>query len=146
MVVQTETLSEYLICEGVPTIDLSKPATYTIGDRVVEVFDTVEDHEKKLKECFDFDQIRKLFARDDFSMCYDSMCGVQSPYAKRIIFRLSGTGVAGATVRMYLEKYEPKDGNLEQGAFDVVRPLADIALKLSDLKNFTGREAPSVIT
>jgi phosphoglucomutase len=85
MVVQTESIKEYLICEGVPTIDLSKPATYTLGDRVIEVFDTVEDHERKLQECFDFEQIRRLFARPDFSMCYDSMCGVQSPYAKRIL-------------------------------------------------------------
>merc|ERR1719443_2177285 len=64
----------------------------------------------------------------------------------RIIFRLSGTGVAGATIRMYLEKYEPADGNLEQGAFDVVKPLADIALRVSNLPEFTGRDAPSVIT
>merc|ERR1712166_1718327 len=85
MVTQTESLTEYLICEGVPTIDLSKPATYTIGDRSVVVFDTVEDREKKLKECFDFDMIKRLFARDDFSMCYDSMCGVQAPYAKAIL-------------------------------------------------------------
>jgi len=59
MVTQTQTLAEYLICEGVPTIDLFKSATYTIGDRTVEVFDTVEDHEKKLRECFDFDLIKK---------------------------------------------------------------------------------------
>merc|ERR1712178_196712 len=64
----------------------------------------------------------------------------------RIIFRLSGTGVAGATIRMYLEKYEPADGNLEQGAFDVVKPLAAIALEVSKLPEFTGRDAPSVIT
>merc|ERR1719262_389915 len=65
MVIQTESISEYLICDGVPTIDLSKTATYTIGDRVVEVFDTAEDHEKKLKECFDFAQIQRLIARPD---------------------------------------------------------------------------------
>merc|ERR1711865_1288692 len=64
----------------------------------------------------------------------------------RIIFRLSGTGVAGATVRLYLEKYESKDGNLTQGAFDVVKPLADIALEVSKLPEVTGRDAPSVIT
>jgi len=64
----------------------------------------------------------------------------------RIIFRLSGTGVAGATIRMYLEKYEPADGNLTQGAFDVVKPLAELALTVSGLPEFTGRDAPSVIT
>merc|ERR1712039_492877 len=66
--------------------------------------------------------------------------------ASRIIFRLSGTGVAGATIRLYLEKYEPKDGNLTQHQFEVVKPLADIAFQLSDLKTYTGRDAPSVIT
>merc|ERR1712228_369778 len=64
----------------------------------------------------------------------------------RIIFRLSGTGVAGATVRLYLEKYEGKDGNLGQHQFDVVKPLADIAFQLSKLAEFTGRNEPTVIT
>merc|ERR550537_774455 len=41
----------------------------------------------------------------------------------RIIFRLSGTGVAGATVRLYLEKYVPPSGDLSMHAFDVVKPL-----------------------
>jgi len=84
MVTHTESIKEYLICD-MPDFDLSKAATHTVGDFVVEVFDTVEDHEKKLQECFDFAQIKNLFARDDFSMCYDSMCGVQSPYAKAIL-------------------------------------------------------------
>merc|ERR1711992_483712 len=64
----------------------------------------------------------------------------------RIIFRLSGTGVAGATVRLYLEKYEPASGNLDQHQFDVVKPLAAIALEVSKLQEFTGRNEPSVIT
>ena len=41
----------------------------------------------------------------------------------RIIFRLSGTGVAGATVRLYLEKYEAPGGSLNGTAFDVVEAL-----------------------
>ena len=36
----------------------------------------------------------------------------------RIVFRLSGTGVAGATVRLYLEKYEPPSGNLSLHQFE----------------------------
>merc|ERR1719395_435475 len=52
----------------------------------------------------------------------------------RIIFRLSGTGVAGATVRLYLEKYVGPDGDLNQHAFDVVEPLAVVAEELSGLK------------
>merc|ERR1712194_678775 len=64
----------------------------------------------------------------------------------RIIFRLSGTGVAGATVRLYLEKYESKDGNLTQHQFEVVKDLANVAEELSGLKAATGRDTPSVIT
>merc|ERR1712070_808102 len=58
----------------------------------------------------------------------------------RIIFRLSGTGVAGATVRMYLEKYQSPDGDLTMHQFDVVKPLAAAALKLSKLQEYTGRD------
>merc|ERR1712087_339674 len=64
----------------------------------------------------------------------------------RIIFRLSGTGVAGATVRMYLEKYMAADGDLGMHQFEVVKPLANIALEVSKLKEYTGRDEPSVIT
>jgi len=64
----------------------------------------------------------------------------------RIIFRLSGTGVAGATVRLYLEKYVDSSGDLGMAAFDVVKPLAAIALELSKLQEYTGRDAPTVIT
>merc|ERR1719331_3778234 len=64
----------------------------------------------------------------------------------RIVFRLSGTGVAGATVRMYLEKVMPPGGDMGLHAFDVIKPLADIAEQLSGLKAATGRDAPSVIT
>lgn len=64
----------------------------------------------------------------------------------RFVFRLSGTGVAGATIRMYLEKYVAPEGNLDQHAFDVIKPIADIALKISKLKELTGRDTPTVIT
>jgi len=64
----------------------------------------------------------------------------------RFVFRLSGTGVQGATIRMYLEKYEAPSGNLQMHAFDVVKPIADIALSISKLCEFTGRNEPTVIT
>mmetsp|Transcript_19855 Transcript_19855/g.34791 ORF Transcript_19855/g.34791 Transcript_19855/m.34791 type:complete len:98 (-) Transcript_19855:391-684(-) len=64
----------------------------------------------------------------------------------RFVFRLSGTGVAGATVRMYLEKYAAPTEDLTLHAFDVVKPIADIALSISKLTEFTGRTEPTVIT
>merc|ERR1712046_77499 len=64
----------------------------------------------------------------------------------RFVFRLSGTGVAGATIRMYLEKYEAPTRDLTQHAFDVVEPIAKIALQVSKLEEMTGRKEPTVIT
>jgi len=64
----------------------------------------------------------------------------------RVVFRLSGTAGSGATVRLYLEKYEPPAGDLHRFTADVMGPLVAVALELSDLVKFTGRESPTVIT
>lgn len=64
----------------------------------------------------------------------------------RIIFRLSGTGSAGATVRIYIEQFEPDVAKHDMDAQTALKPLIDIALSMSKLKEFTGRERPTVIT
>lgn len=62
----------------------------------------------------------------------------------RVVIRLSGTGSSGATVRLYIDSYE-KDNVLGQ-ASDMLKPLIEIALQISELPKFTGRTAPTVIT
>ncbi|KAH1075494.1 hypothetical protein J1N35_027999 [Gossypium stocksii] len=64
----------------------------------------------------------------------------------RIIFRLSGTGSAGATVRIYIEQFEPDASKHDMDAQVALKPLIDLALSVSKLKDFTGREKPTVIT
>ncbi|GAB2265299.1 hypothetical protein Dimus_000363 [Dionaea muscipula] len=64
----------------------------------------------------------------------------------RIIFRLSGTGSAGATIRIYIEQFEPDASKHEVDAQTALKPLIDLALSISKLKDFTGREKPTVIT
>ncbi|XP_042057511.1 phosphoglucomutase, chloroplastic-like [Salvia splendens] len=64
----------------------------------------------------------------------------------RIIFRLSGTGSAGATVRIYIEQFEPDASKHGVDAQIALKPLIDLALSTSKLKEFTGREQPTVIT
>ncbi|KAL0341093.1 UNVERIFIED_CONTAM: Phosphoglucomutase, chloroplastic [Sesamum radiatum] len=64
----------------------------------------------------------------------------------RIIFRLSGTGSAGATVRVYIEQFEPDASKHDVDAQTALKPLIDLALSTSKLKEFTGREQPTVIT
>ncbi|CRK92902.1 CLUMA_CG006265, isoform A [Clunio marinus] len=62
----------------------------------------------------------------------------------RIVIRLSGTGSSGATVRLYIEAYEPKD--VFGDAAVMLKPLIEIALIVSNLKQYTGRDKPTVIT
>ncbi|XP_019427299.1 PREDICTED: phosphoglucomutase, chloroplastic [Lupinus angustifolius] len=64
----------------------------------------------------------------------------------RIIYRLSGTGSAGATVRVYIEQFEPDVSKHDLDAQVALKPLIDLALSVSKLKDFTGREEPTVIT
>lgn len=64
----------------------------------------------------------------------------------RIVFRLSGTGTEGATIRLYLEKYEADPAHHQQDAQSALAPLARIADQLSQLKQRTGRDGPTVTT
>jgi len=64
----------------------------------------------------------------------------------RVIFRLSGTGSAGATIRMYIERYEKDPAMHNESAPLALKSLADSALALVRMKQFTGRDAPTVIT
>lgn len=64
----------------------------------------------------------------------------------RIIYRLSGTGSSGATIRVYVDSYEDDPTSLNKDAQEILKPLVTIALKISNLREFTGRDAPTVIT
>ena len=64
----------------------------------------------------------------------------------RIVFRLSGTGTEGATLRIYLESFEPDAGKHHLDAQDALAQLIDIALQVSELRKRTGRDKPTVIT
>ncbi len=62
----------------------------------------------------------------------------------RIVFRLSGTAGSGATVRMYLEKFEAEAVDLITS--EALKELVDIALEVSQMEALTGFKAPTVIT
>lgn len=64
----------------------------------------------------------------------------------RIVFRLSGTGTSGATLRVYIERYEPDSSNHSMETKDALADLIVAAEELADIKARTGRDAPSVIT
>ncbi|PPQ67868.1 hypothetical protein CVT25_010307 [Psilocybe cyanescens] len=67
----------------------------------------------------------------------------------RVVFRLSGTGSQGATVRMYVERYLGPDAGpaaLSEPAAEGLKSLIEVALEISKLKEFLGRDEPTVIT
>ena len=64
----------------------------------------------------------------------------------RIVYRLSGTGTQGATLRVYLEAFEPDVAKQGRETAEVMEPLVSISTKLAEIQQRTGREEPTVIT
>jgi phosphoglucomutase len=64
----------------------------------------------------------------------------------RIVYRLSGTGTKGATLRVYLERYEPDPAQHHQDTQVALQDLIALADQIGQIPHFTGRTAPTVIT
>jgi len=64
----------------------------------------------------------------------------------RIVYRLSGTGTEGATLRVYLEAYEPDPEKQGRKTAEVMQPLVEIADGIAEIESRTGRKEPTVIT
>ncbi|WP_054308969.1 alpha-D-glucose phosphate-specific phosphoglucomutase [Mesorhizobium sp. 1M-11] len=96
----------------------------------------------------------KIAAADDFSY-HDPVDGSVSQKqgirilfegGSRVVLRLSGTGTSGATLRVYIERYEPDQS---KHGLDTQEALADLIAAADDIagiKHHTGRDKPSVIT
>ena len=64
----------------------------------------------------------------------------------RIVFRLSGTGTQGATLRVYLERYETDPAQMALDPQTALAPVIAAADALAGIGTRTGRDAPDVIT
>lgn len=64
----------------------------------------------------------------------------------RVVFRLSGTGTSGATVRVYMERYEPVGGNLAQETSDALADIIKAADEIAGITEHTQMDKPTVIT
>jgi phosphoglucomutase len=64
----------------------------------------------------------------------------------RIVYRLSGTGTSGATLRVYIERFEPDPAKHDLETQAALAELIALAGALADIRKHTGRDAPSVIT
>jgi phosphoglucomutase len=74
--------------------------------------------------------------------------GVRITFAEdaRAVFRLSGTGTAGATLRVYLERFEPAAGRHDLDVQQVLAPVIAAAQEIAGIAAHTGRDAPSIVT
>ncbi len=74
--------------------------------------------------------------------------GVRVMFAggSRIVYRLSGTGTVGATLRVYIERYEPPGGDLGEDAQAALADLIALSRSLAEIEKRTGRKEPSVVT
>ncbi|MDQ0469661.1 alpha-D-glucose phosphate-specific phosphoglucomutase [Labrys wisconsinensis] len=96
----------------------------------------------------------KVEAADDFAY-HDPVDGSDSAHqglrvlfegGSRIIYRLSGTGTAGATLRIYIERFEPDPARHGQETQAALADLIVLARQLGDVPGNTGMAEPSVVT
>ena len=96
----------------------------------------------------------KIRAADDFSYI-DPVDGSRSEKqgvrilledGSRVVFRLSGTGTEGATLRLYLERYEADLARHDVPTSQALAPLIALAEQVAKIAEYTGRAAPDVIS
>ena len=96
----------------------------------------------------------KVEAADDFayhdpvdgSDAADQGIRVMFEGGSRVVYRLSGTGTVGATLRVYIEHYEPPSGNLNQETQAALARLIALSHEIAGIEARTGRKAPTVVT
>ncbi len=64
----------------------------------------------------------------------------------RVVLRLSGTGTVGATLRVYMEKFEDDSTRLNEDTQQVLSAIAEAAEQLAGIREHLGRDAPDVTT
>lgn len=96
----------------------------------------------------------KIAKADDFAY-HDPVDGSTSEHqgirvlfegGSRVVFRLSGTGTSGATLRVYIERYEPDKAKHDIDTQEALADLIAAADDIAGIKGHTGRNKPSVIT
>jgi phosphoglucomutase len=96
----------------------------------------------KVKEAGDFSYTDPI----DHSVSKNQGLYIKFEDGSRIIFRLSGTGSQGATVRLYVEKYSKNPEEYPMETAKGLQPLIEVALKISRLEALTGRKEPTVVS
>ena len=99
-------------------------------------------HGQKITKTTDFSYLDPV----DNSLSENQGLIIQLEPDARIIYRLSGTGTKGATLRIYLEYFETDKNNLNNDTTEMLNGLAQIAIEVANIESLTGRTSPDVIT
>lgn len=91
---ETLKIESYAIRDDIPDIDLSNLGKSNFGEFEVEVISSTDDHVNLLRTIFDFEAIKKLLHRPDFTFVVDAMHGVGGPYAKKVFVDILGAPVS----------------------------------------------------
>ncbi len=126
--------------ENIPTEDANSVITHLRDQFDALAGKTIGNYQ--IKTCDDFSYTDPV----DGSQSHLQGLRILFEDGSRIVFRLSGTGTQGATIRIYLEAYEPDTSKHDLDAQEALKEMIEIAMQLSDLKAKTGREKPTVIT
>jgi len=124
---------------------VSSDAANQVMTNIREQFETLPGTQlagRNIQSCDDFSYTDPV----DQSISRNQGVRILFKDGSRIIFRLSGTGTEGATVRIYLESYEADPGKQNMDAQHALADFIIAAESLSKLKELTGRKKPTVIT
>jgi phosphoglucomutase len=95
----------------------------------------------------------EIVGADEFTYT-DPVDGSVSPHqgmrvefagGSRVVYRLSGTGTEGATLRVYLERFEPDPVRQDMAPDTAIAPIAAAAIALADIAGITGRSQPTAV-
>ena len=100
---ETKKITEYRICDEAD-VDISHIGTQNFCGMEIEVIDAIKDYVELMQEIFDFDAIRKLFAKG-FTMRFDAMNAVTGPYAIEIFENLLGAAKGSVVHAIPMEDF-----------------------------------------
>lgn len=126
--------------EAIPTEDANR-----VIDHIRSQFNTLPNQtfgSYTVKTCDDFSYTDPV----DGSTSHLQGLRILFKDGSRIVFRLSGTGTQGATIRIYIEAFEPDIAKHHLDAQVALQEMIQIAMHISDLEALTGRTKPTVIT
>ncbi|THF99628.1 hypothetical protein TEA_019311 [Camellia sinensis var. sinensis] len=108
------------------------------GEKLVSVSNVVKEHWASYG--------RNFFSRYDYEECESEGANKMIDYLRDLVSKSKSGDKYGKFENAYIEQFEPDVSKHDMDAQTALKPLIDPALSVSKLKDFTGREKPTVIT